>query len=80
MATTKMRSLGSGCLSQITTIFLDLDNTLIPTRKADAKACNKVSIKKIFSESIDKTCNLARAKGPTVFSLKVTRGNSQGRP
>lgn len=26
----------------ITTIFFDLDNTLIPTRKADLKACNKV--------------------------------------
>uniref|UniRef100_A0A1B0CRR9 Uncharacterized protein n=1 Tax=Lutzomyia longipalpis TaxID=7200 RepID=A0A1B0CRR9_LUTLO len=42
MAATKLRSPGSGCLSQITTIFFDLDNTLIPTRKADAKACNKV--------------------------------------
>lgn len=32
------------CASQIiTTIFFDLDNTLIPTRKADLKACNKVS-------------------------------------
>uniref|UniRef100_A0A1B0D4R5 Uncharacterized protein n=1 Tax=Phlebotomus papatasi TaxID=29031 RepID=A0A1B0D4R5_PHLPP len=41
-----MRSLGSGCLSQITTIFLDLDNTLIPTRKADAKACNKVALRR----------------------------------
>lgn len=31
------------CASQIiTTIFFDLDNTLIPTRKADLKACNKV--------------------------------------
>lgn len=27
----------------ITTIFFDLDNTLIPTRKADTKACNRVS-------------------------------------
>ncbi|KAL1375214.1 hypothetical protein pipiens_017625, partial [Culex pipiens pipiens] len=25
----------------ITTIFFDLDNTLIPTRKGDAKACSK---------------------------------------
>uniref|UniRef100_A0A1Q3FI31 N-acylneuraminate-9-phosphatase n=1 Tax=Culex tarsalis TaxID=7177 RepID=A0A1Q3FI31_CULTA len=28
---------------QITTIFFDLDNTLIPTRKGDAKACSKVA-------------------------------------
>lgn len=27
----------------ITTIFFDLDNTLIPTRKGDAKACSKVA-------------------------------------
>ncbi|XP_059621477.1 N-acylneuraminate-9-phosphatase [Phlebotomus argentipes] len=40
MATQKMRNVGS--LSQVTTIFFDLDNTLIPTRKADAKACNKL--------------------------------------
>lgn len=33
------------CASQIiTTIFFDLDNTLIPTRKADLKACNKVRV------------------------------------
>uniref|UniRef100_A0A1L8DD70 Putative n-acylneuraminate-9-phosphatase-like protein n=1 Tax=Nyssomyia neivai TaxID=330878 RepID=A0A1L8DD70_9DIPT len=42
MAATKIRSSGSGCLSQITTIFFDLDNTLVPTRKADAKACTKL--------------------------------------
>lgn len=28
---------------RITTIFFDLDNTLIPTRKGDAKACSKVA-------------------------------------
>lgn len=28
--------------NQIKAIFLDLDNTLIQTRKADVKACNKV--------------------------------------
>lgn len=30
------------CDKPITTIFFDLDNTLIPTRKGDAKACSKV--------------------------------------
>lgn len=30
-------------LSKITTIFFDLDNTLIPTRSGDSKACRKVS-------------------------------------
>lgn len=30
-------------LSKITTIFFDLDNTLIPTRTGDSKACRKVS-------------------------------------
>lgn len=29
--------------NQITTIFFDMDNTLIPTRKGDAKACSKVA-------------------------------------
>lgn len=33
----------SQCLSKITAIFFDLDNTLIPTRKGDVKACKKVS-------------------------------------
>ncbi|XP_053671980.1 N-acylneuraminate-9-phosphatase-like [Anopheles nili] len=31
------------CESKISTIFFDLDNTLIATRKADAKACSKVA-------------------------------------
>lgn len=31
------------CDLKISTIFFDLDNTLIATRKADAKACSKVS-------------------------------------
>uniref|UniRef100_A0A182MS38 Uncharacterized protein n=1 Tax=Anopheles culicifacies TaxID=139723 RepID=A0A182MS38_9DIPT len=30
------------CDSKISAIFFDLDNTLIATRKADAKACSKV--------------------------------------
>ncbi|KAM7347685.1 N-acylneuraminate-9-phosphatase [Cochliomyia hominivorax] len=30
-------------LSKVTTIFFDLDNTLIPTRSGDSKACRKVS-------------------------------------
>lgn len=30
--------------SNITTILFDLDNTLIPTRKGDTKACKKVSV------------------------------------
>lgn len=29
--------------TQVSTIFFDLDNTLIPTRKGDSKACSKVS-------------------------------------
>uniref|UniRef100_A0A8W7PDT4 Uncharacterized protein n=1 Tax=Anopheles coluzzii TaxID=1518534 RepID=A0A8W7PDT4_ANOCL len=29
------------CDLKISTIFFDLDNTLIATRKADAKACSK---------------------------------------
>jgi hypothetical protein len=33
---------------EITTIFFDLDNTLIPTRKGDSKAIKKVS--KFFSK------------------------------
>nr|XP_019541946.2 N-acylneuraminate-9-phosphatase [Aedes albopictus] len=31
------------CDKPITTIFFDLDNTLIPTRKGDAKACGKIA-------------------------------------
>lgn len=31
------------CEKPITTIFFDLDNTLIPTRKGDAKACSKMA-------------------------------------
>lgn len=34
---------GSTSKPHITTIFFDLDNTLIPTRKGDAKACSKVA-------------------------------------
>lgn len=30
---------------KISTILFDVDNTLIQTRKADSKACNKVKIK-----------------------------------
>lgn len=30
--------------SKIKAIFFDMDNTLIQTRKADVKACNKVTI------------------------------------
>ncbi|XP_055543094.1 N-acylneuraminate-9-phosphatase [Wyeomyia smithii] len=33
----------SRCSTPITTIFFDMDNTLIPTRKGDAKACSKVA-------------------------------------
>lgn len=43
-------------LSQFTkrfsTIFFDLDNTLIATRKADLKTCNKVSTKKKIFQKI----------------------------
>ncbi|XP_053682706.1 N-acylneuraminate-9-phosphatase-like [Sabethes cyaneus] len=31
------------CNTPITTIFFDMDNTLIPTRKGDAKACSKIA-------------------------------------
>ncbi|XP_058812138.1 N-acylneuraminate-9-phosphatase [Topomyia yanbarensis] len=31
------------CDKPITTIFFDMDNTLIPTRKGDAKACSKIA-------------------------------------
>lgn len=44
MAMSRMKS-GSGKsqgLKNISAIFFDLDNTLIATRKADAKACGKV--------------------------------------
>lgn len=30
-------------VTKVTTIFFDLDNTLIPTRSGDSKACRKVS-------------------------------------
>lgn len=43
MASSKLRNLKHIKCEKISTIFLDLDNTLIPTRKADFKACNKVS-------------------------------------
>ncbi|GAB0088678.1 HAD-like superfamily [Sergentomyia squamirostris] len=48
-------------LSQIEAIFFDLDNTLIQTRKADAKACNKTSSQ----------------GNPKKNSLKVTRGKKR---
>lgn len=32
----------AGCLKNLAAIFFDLDNTLIPTRKGDSKACRKV--------------------------------------
>lgn len=39
----KQAAAAAGAQPSISTIFFDLDNTLIPTRKADTKACNKVS-------------------------------------
>lgn len=30
-------------LKNLTTLIFDMDNTLIPTRRADLKTCNKVS-------------------------------------
>lgn len=43
MAASKFKSTFKQASSQISTIFFDMDNTLIATRKGDAKACNKVS-------------------------------------
>lgn len=34
----------NGAPAAISTVFFDLDNTLIATRKADTKACNRVSL------------------------------------
>lgn len=39
---------GSIRSKQINAILFDMDNTLIQTRKADLKACNKVMINVIF--------------------------------
>lgn len=40
------QNIQNGCIrsKQISAIFFDMDNTLIQTRKADLKACNKVMI------------------------------------
>ena len=40
--------MNSKSMSAIKTIFFDLDNTLIPTRTGDSKACRKVSIISTF--------------------------------
>lgn len=39
----KIKNIYKETQKQITTIFFDLDNTLIPTRKGDSKAISKVS-------------------------------------
>lgn len=39
----KIKSLFNQSNKRFSTIFFDLDNTLVPTRKADLKACNKVN-------------------------------------
>lgn len=39
----KIKNIYKATQKQITTIFFDLDNTLIPTRKGDSKAISKVS-------------------------------------
>lgn len=39
----KIKNIFKATQKQITTIFFDLDNTLIPTRKGDSKAISKVS-------------------------------------
>lgn len=41
MATMKLKRMSKQA-NPISTIVFDLDNTLIPTRKGDTKACNKV--------------------------------------
>ena len=33
---------------QLSTLMFDMDNTLIPTRRADLKTCNKVSVVDIY--------------------------------
>lgn len=45
MASTERRNnnVRNNELSEIKAIFFDLDNTLIPTRTGDAKACREVS-------------------------------------
>lgn len=42
MASLKIKTISKQS-APISTIFFDLDNTLIPTRKGDTKACNKVN-------------------------------------
>lgn len=46
MASTERRNnnVRNNELSEIKAIFFDLDNTLIPTRTGDAKACREVSL------------------------------------
>lgn len=46
----KIKNIFKATQKQITTIIFDLDNTLIPTRKADSKVIVKVSGYKIFRE------------------------------
>lgn len=46
----KIKNIYKATQKQINTIFFDLDNTLIPTRKGDSKAISKVS-DFIFSNS-----------------------------
>lgn len=43
METTTKQNVFNQTSKRISTIFFDMDNTLIHTRKADVKACNKVS-------------------------------------
>lgn len=44
MASSKFREIcNANRFKNLTTLIFDMDNTLIPTRKADLKTCNKVS-------------------------------------
>ncbi|XP_055613550.1 N-acylneuraminate-9-phosphatase-like [Uranotaenia lowii] len=51
----------------ITTIFFDLDNTLIPTRKGDAKACSKIA--DLLQNEHDLSRDLAIEASTTFLSL-----------
>lgn len=58
MASSKFYAQNSGSMEMrksLKAIFFDMDNTLIQTRKADVKACNKVIMSKNFN-SFRKTC------------------------
>lgn len=54
------------CDKLVTTIFFDLDNTLIPTRKGDAKACSKIA--DLLHNEYKLSRNLANSVSTTFLS------------